>query len=133
MNHGQYQSSIPNKPPSSEGISLVTMSQPWIPVLYEKSGSSENSNKRKANSDASRRFRERKKEMEMLQQEVKRLESQLARTQEELEREIKNSEFLRNERDYYRDERDYYRSQAPHPAQFDRPRSPKHSINRVLT
>jgi hypothetical protein len=69
---------------------------PMIPVTIDlKSGSRSQAEKRKANSDASRRFRNRKKNEAALEQKINQLNEQL--------------QFLTEERDFYRSERDFFR------------------------
>ncbi|KAI7971760.1 hypothetical protein EIK77_005445 [Talaromyces pinophilus] len=69
---------------------------PMIPVTIDlKSGSRSQAEKRKANSDASRRFRNRKKNEAALEQRISQLNEQL--------------KFLTEERDFYRNERDHFR------------------------
>lgn len=95
----------------------VPPAQGMIPVYVDlKSGSRSQAEKRKANSDASRRFRNRKKnEMAM--------EQKISSQAEELR-------LMTDERDFYRAERDFFRdalgraigpNQLPH-----RPTSPRH-------
>lgn len=70
---------------------------PMIPVTIDlKSGSRSQAEKRKANSDASRRFRNRKKNEAALEQRIIQLNEQL--------------QFLTEERDFYRQERDFFRN-----------------------
>ncbi|KAI7968124.1 hypothetical protein EIK77_000232 [Talaromyces pinophilus] len=69
---------------------------PMIPVTIDlKSGSRSQAEKRKANSDASRRFRNRKKNEAALEQKIDQLNEQL--------------QILTEERDFYRNERDFFR------------------------
>ncbi|EEA21891.1 hypothetical protein TMatcc_008685 [Talaromyces marneffei ATCC 18224] len=69
---------------------------PMIPLTIDlKSGSRSQAEKRKANSDASRRFRNRKKNEAALEQRINQLNEQL--------------QFLTEERDFYRSERDFFR------------------------
>lgn len=70
---------------------------PMIPVTIDlKSGSRSQAEKRKANSDASRRFRNRKKNEAALEQRINQLNEQI--------------QFLTESRDFYRNERDVFRS-----------------------
>jgi hypothetical protein len=67
-----------------------------IPVIIDlETGSRNQAKKRKANSDASRRFRNRKKNETALEQRINKLNEQL--------------QFLSEERDFYRNERDVFR------------------------
>ncbi|KAJ5108051.1 hypothetical protein N7456_004726 [Penicillium angulare] len=93
-------------------------------VLDLKSGSTSQAEKRKANSDASRRFRNRKRNEMQLEQ---RLTSQ----QDEIRRQSEEIRTLLQQRDHYRSERDFFRdylgrsvslSQVP-----PRPSSPRSS------
>lgn len=69
---------------------------PMIPLTIDlKSGSRSQAEKRKANSDASRRFRNRKKNEAALEQKINQLNEQLA--------------CLTEDRDFYRTERDFYK------------------------
>ncbi|KAL1850818.1 hypothetical protein Plec18167_002559 [Paecilomyces lecythidis] len=88
-----------------------------IPVIVDyKSGSRSQAEKRKANSDASRRFRNRKKNELALEQRISSQAEQIR--------------MLTEERDYYRSERDFYRetvSQTIGLGQLPpRPASPRH-------
>jgi hypothetical protein len=68
-----------------------------IPVTIDlKSGSRSQAEKRKANSDASRRFRNRRKNQAALEQRVNQRNEQLQFLTEEIN-------FYRNERDFFRD------------------------------
>ncbi|KAL1966444.1 hypothetical protein VTN77DRAFT_4586 [Rasamsonia byssochlamydoides] len=88
-----------------------------IPVVIDlKSGSRSQAEKRKANSDASRRFRSRKKNEMVLEKKINALEEEIR--------------LLTEERDYYRTERDFFRESlsrtmgsGPLPT---RPPSPRH-------
>jgi len=104
--------------------SLLKMSQPeippaqgLIPVFVDlKSGSRSQAEKRKANSDASRRFRNRKKNEMAMEQKISSLSEEVRLTGDE--------------RDFYRAERDFFRealSRAIGPAKVPpRPTSPRH-------
>lgn len=90
---------------------------PMIPVVIDlKSGSRSQAEKRKANSDASRRFRNRKKNEAALEQRIAELNEHV--------------QALAEERDYYRSERDFFRdnmSQTVGAGQLPaRPPSPRH-------
>ncbi|QKX53678.1 uncharacterized protein TRUGW13939_00758 [Talaromyces rugulosus] len=96
---------------------MLGQSGPLIPLMIDlKSGSRSQAEKRKANSDASRRFRNRKKNEAVLEQRITQLMEQL--------------QSVTDERDYYRSERDHFRDtlirhvgagQMP-----SRPASPRH-------
>ncbi|KAJ5280814.1 hypothetical protein N7478_006186 [Penicillium angulare] len=115
----QAQSAGPSTPGSTSSLPGL------IPcVLDLKSGSTSQAEKRKANSDASRRFRNRKRNEMQLEQ---RLTSQ----QDEIRRQSEEIRSLLQQRDHYRSERDFFRdylgrsmslSQVP-----PRPTSPRSS------
>lgn len=96
---------------------------PMIPVVIDlKSGSRSQAEKRKANSDASRRFRNRKKNEVALEQQIAEL--------------TELNQALVEQRDYYRSERDFFRermSQTVGARQLPaRPPSPRHSRTTFL-
>lgn len=106
------EASVPGTP--HEGYSAIPG---MIPVIVDyKSGSRSQAEKRKANSDASRRFRNRKKNELALEQRISSQAEQMR--------------MLTEERDYYRAERDFYRetlSQTIGLGQLPpRPPSPRH-------
>jgi hypothetical protein len=95
-----------------------------IPVVVDlKSGSRSQAEKRKANSDASRRFRNRKKNELALEQKLKSVTEELR--------------IIAEERDYYRTERDFIRDQFGRTvglAQLpNRPPSPRHFRSAILS
>ncbi|KAL2818825.1 hypothetical protein BDW59DRAFT_151883 [Aspergillus cavernicola] len=108
-----------------------------IPCFVDmKSGSSSQAEKRKANSDASRRFRNRKRnEMQMEQKitaqqdEIRKQEEEIQRHAEAIQKQAEDLRQLIDQREFYRSERDYFREQVSHfvPAhQFPtRPPSPQ--------
>jgi hypothetical protein len=107
------------------GTPSDTPPQPgMIPVLVDfKSGSRSQAEKRKANSDASRRFRNRKKNEVAMEQKINAQSEEIRLLREDRER-------LTEERDYYRTERDFFRESlsctmgsGPLPS---RPPSPRH-------
>lgn len=88
---------------------------PMIPVTIDlKSGSRSQAEKRKANSDASRRFRNRKKNEAALEQKIHQLNDQLQHANEE-------RDFYRSERDFFRDALSQHVGSAQMPS---RPPSP---------
>lgn len=89
--------SVPGGPRYGEDPSYPPDVPPGlIPVTVDyKSGSRSQAEKRKANSDASRRFRNRKKQEQAMEQRIKSQEEEIR--------------MLTEERDYYRAERDFYR------------------------
>ena len=94
-----------------------------IPVLVDlKSGSRSQAEKRKANSDASRRFRNRKKNELALEQKLKSVTEELR--------------IIAEERDYYRAERDFFRDQFGRTVSLaqlpNRPPSPRHFRSAIL-
>lgn len=86
-------------------------------VIDYKSGSRLQAEKRKANSDASRRFRNRKKHEAALEQKITQLNEEIRQ--------------LTEERDFYRSERDFFRERLGRAIGMDqlptRPSSPRHS------
>lgn len=106
--------------PQTENAPLPGM----IPCILDlKSGSSSQAEKRKANSDASRRFRNRKRnEMQM--------EHKITAQQEAIRQKDDTIRILIQERDQYRSERDFYREQVSRlgpsgQASSSRPASPQ--------
>ncbi|KAJ5810225.1 uncharacterized protein N7503_002443 [Penicillium pulvis] len=90
-------SPVPGTPGSTASIGGL------IPCVMDlKSGSSSQAEKRKANSDASRRFRNRKRN------EVQ-LEQRLTAQQDEIRRQSEEIRVLVHQRDHYRSERDFFR------------------------
>lgn len=80
-------------------------------VLDLKSGSSSQAEKRKANSDASRRFRNRKRNEVQLEQRLGAQQDEIQRHVETVRRQNEEIRFLAQQRDHYRSERDFYREQ----------------------
>ncbi|KAJ6104543.1 hypothetical protein N7523_010863 [Penicillium sp. IBT 18751x] len=80
-------------------------------VLDLKSGSSSQAEKRKANSDASRRFRNRKRNEVQLEQRLGAQQDEIQRHVETVRRQSEELRFLTLQRDHYRSERDFYREQ----------------------
>lgn len=115
------ETSVPGPP--HEGFPAIPG---MIPVIVDyKSGSRSQAEKRKANSDASRRFRNRKKNELALEQKINSQAEQIR--------------ILTEERDYYRTERNFYRetvSQTIGLGQLPpRPASPRHfrsSLNQPI-
>lgn len=80
-------------------------------VLDMKSGSSSQAEKRKANSDASRRFRNRKRNEVQMEQKITAQQEEMRKQAEILHRHTQEIRALFQEREYYRSERDFYREQ----------------------
>lgn len=84
--------------------------QGMIPcVLDMRSGSSSQAEKRKANSDASRRFRNRKRNEMQLEQRLTAQQDEIQRSVETVRRQSEELRSLVQQRDHYRSERDFYR------------------------
>lgn len=88
-------------------------SQPgMIPCTLDlKSGSSTQAEKRKANSDASRRFRNRKRNELQMEQKITAQQEEMRKQADILQQHAQEIRTLTQERDYYRRERDSYREQ----------------------
>ncbi|KAF7184353.1 hypothetical protein CNMCM7691_005105 [Aspergillus felis] len=81
-----------------------------IPCILDlKSGSSSQAEKRKANSDASRRFRNRKRNEMQMEQKITAQQDEIRKQQEALHKQAQEIRELMQQRDYYRSERDFYR------------------------
>ncbi|KAJ5550856.1 hypothetical protein N7461_005554 [Penicillium sp. DV-2018c] len=78
-------------------------------VLDMRSGSSSQAEKRKANSDASRRFRNRKRNEMQLEQRLSAQQEEIQRNMETIRRQNEELRALLQQRDHYRSERDFYR------------------------
>ncbi|KAJ5863966.1 uncharacterized protein N7529_005882 [Penicillium soppii] len=78
-------------------------------VLDMRSGSSSQAEKRKANSDASRRFRNRKRNEMQLEQRLTAQQDEIQRSVETVRRQNEELRSLVQQRDHYRSERDFYR------------------------
>ncbi|KAI9042622.1 uncharacterized protein KD926_005228 [Aspergillus affinis] len=101
-----------------------------IPCILDlKSGSSSQAEKRKANSDASRRFRNRKRNEMQMEQKITAQQEEIRKQAETLQRQNQEIRTLMQERDHYRSERDFYREQAsrlgPAGQGSSRPASPR--------
>ncbi|KAL4867358.1 hypothetical protein BDV12DRAFT_171517 [Aspergillus spectabilis] len=98
-----------------------------IPYTLDlKSGSSSQAEKRKANSDASRRFRHRKRHEADLEQKINAQQDEIRRQAETIQKQDDDLRALIEQREFYRSERDYFREQASHFAQLPaRPTSPR--------
>ncbi|TQB67688.1 hypothetical protein MPDQ_004938 [Monascus purpureus] len=84
--------------------------QGMIPCYVDlKSGSSSQAEKRRANSDASRRFRNRKKQEQQMEQKIAAQQDEIKRQSEALAQKEEEIKALLKERDFYRSERDFYR------------------------
>ncbi|GFG20142.1 hypothetical protein IFM61606_00362 [Aspergillus udagawae] len=81
-----------------------------IPCILDlKSGSSSQAEKRKANSDASRRFRNRKRNEMQMEQKITAQQDEIRKQQEALHKQALEIRELMQQRDHYRSERDFYR------------------------
>lgn len=80
-------------------------------VLDLKSGSSSQAEKRKANSDASRRFRNRKRNEMQLEQRLNAQQEEIQRHVETVRRQTEEIRSLVQQRNHYRSERDFFRDQ----------------------
>ncbi|KAF7597270.1 hypothetical protein BBP40_008112 [Aspergillus hancockii] len=81
-----------------------------IPCILDlKSGSSSQAEKRKANSDASRRFRNRKRNEMQMEQKITAQQDEIRKQTEALQRQVQEIRILMQERDFYRSERNFYR------------------------
>lgn len=80
-------------------------------VLDLKSGSSSQAEKRKANSDASRRFRNRKRNEMQLEQRLSAQQDEIQRYVETVHRQTEEIRSLIQQRNHYRSERDFFRDQ----------------------
>ncbi|OJJ40976.1 hypothetical protein ASPWEDRAFT_79295, partial [Aspergillus wentii DTO 134E9] len=78
-------------------------------VLDLKSGSSSQAEKRKANSDASRRFRNRKRNEIQMEQKITAQQEEIRKQADAMQRQAQELRALMQEKDYYRSERDFYR------------------------
>ncbi|KAJ5748799.1 uncharacterized protein N7511_010495 [Penicillium nucicola] len=100
-------------------------------VLDMRSGSSSQAEKRKANSDASRRFRNRKRNEMQLEQRLTAQQEEIQRSMETIRRQSDELRSLVQQRDHYHSERDFYRDQLSRtmpPASLPpRPPSPRSS------
>jgi hypothetical protein len=84
-----------------------------IPCILDlKSGSSSQAEKRKANSDASRRFRNRKRNEMQMEQKITAQQDEIRKQTEALQRQAQEIRILMQERDYYRSERNFYRERV---------------------
>ncbi|KAL2797900.1 hypothetical protein BJX66DRAFT_71939 [Aspergillus keveii] len=84
-----------------------------IPCLLDiKSGSSSQAEKRKANSDASRRFRNRKRNEMQMEQKITSQQDEIRKQAETIQKQVEELRVLRQQREFYRGERDYYREQV---------------------
>lgn len=101
-----------------------------IPCTLDlKSGSSTQAEKRKANSDASRRFRNRKRNEVQMEQKITAQQEEMRKQADALHQRTQELRSLTQQCEYYRSERDYYRehlSRVVPPSQLPtRPISPQ--------
>lgn len=103
-----------------------TLRPGMIPCFVDmKSGSSSQAEKRKANSDASRRFRNRKRNEMQMEQKITSQQDEIRKQAETIQKQAQELQILMEQREFYRSERDYFREQASHFVQTPaRPRSP---------
>ncbi|KAJ5960224.1 uncharacterized protein N7479_007374 [Penicillium vulpinum] len=101
----------PEQPPTRAGTPQTSpLPLGMIPcVLDMRSGSSSQAEKRKANSDASRRFRNRKRNEMQLEQRLTAQQDEIQRNVETVRRQSEELRSLIQQRDHYRSERDFYR------------------------
>ena len=106
-------------------------------VLDMRSGSSSQAEKRKANSDASRRFRNRKRNEMQLEQRLTAQQDEIQRSVETARRQNEEIRFLIQQRDHYRSERDFYRDHLDRTMSLaalpPRPSSPRPAQSTLLT
>ncbi|CAI7573483.1 unnamed protein product, partial [Penicillium glandicola] len=105
-------------------------------VLDMRSGSSSQAEKRKANSDASRRFRNRKRNEMQLEQRLTAQQDEIQRNVETVRRQSEELRSLAQQRDHYRSERDFYRDQLGRTMSLSalppRPSSPRSTQPTIL-
>ncbi|KAJ5467778.1 hypothetical protein N7475_005530 [Penicillium sp. IBT 31633x] len=103
--------SQPDQAPTRAGTPQGSpLSVGMIPcVLDMRSGSSSQAEKRKANSDASRRFRNRKRNEMQLEQRLSAQQEEIQRSLETVRRQSEELRSLVQQRDHYHSERDFYR------------------------
>ncbi|KAJ5731344.1 uncharacterized protein N7483_005852 [Penicillium malachiteum] len=106
---------------------------PLIPcVLDLKSGSTSQAEKRKANSDASRRFRNRKRNELQLEQRLTAQHDEIRRQGEEIRILIQQRDHYRSERDFFRDHFGRSSSLSQFPARPSSPRSVSSATPSIL-
>ncbi|KAL3466001.1 hypothetical protein BJX64DRAFT_34306 [Aspergillus heterothallicus] len=115
--------------PSLSGPQPETPPPGKIPCFVDlKSGSSSQAEKRKANSDASRRFRNRKRNEMQMEQKITSQQDEIRKQAETIQKQVEELRVLMEQREFYRTERDYFREQVAHfvpPTQLPaRPTSP---------
>ncbi|KAF7715787.1 BZIP transcription factor [Penicillium ucsense] len=109
-------SNLPDEKPGTQAM---------IPCLLDlKSGSSTQAEKRKANSDASRRFRNRKRNEMQLEQRLNAQQDEIQRHAETIRHQAEEIRFLLSQRDHYRAERNFFREA------FERLDGAKYSLQR---
>ncbi|KAL4746478.1 hypothetical protein BDW72DRAFT_34240 [Aspergillus terricola var. indicus] len=98
-----------------------------IPCYVDhKPGSSTQAEKRKANSNASRRFRDRKRNEMQMEQKITAQQDEIRKLTETVQKHADELRAAVEQRDFYRSERDYFRDQASRFAQIPaRPTSPQ--------
>lgn len=105
-------------------------------VLDMRSGSSSQAEKRKANSDASRRFRNRKRNEMQLEQRLTAQQDEITRSVEMVRRQSEEIRALIQQRDYYRSERNYFREHVDRTISLSalppRPSSPRYAQSDLL-
>lgn len=118
------------RPAGDESQQSSSFVQGKIPLYLDlKSGSSTQAAKRKANSDASRRFRHRKRNDEEVAQRFNAQQDEIRNQTEAMNRQAEEIRALTHERDFYRSERDFYRDQLARSTSLNqlppRPPSPR--------
>ncbi|KAL5050769.1 hypothetical protein BDW71DRAFT_173156 [Aspergillus fruticulosus] len=98
-----------------------------IPCYVDhKPGSSSQAEKRKANSNASRRFRDRKRNEMQMEQRIAAQQDEIRKLTETIHKQADELRVAVKRTDFYRSERDYFRDQASRFAQIPaRPTSPQ--------
>ncbi|KAL6231494.1 hypothetical protein BDW75DRAFT_219922 [Aspergillus navahoensis] len=98
-----------------------------IPCYVDhKPGSSSQAEKRKANSNASRRFRDRKRNEMQMEQRIAAQQDEIRKLTETVQKQADELRVAVEQREFYRSERDYFRDQASRFAQIPaRPTSPQ--------
>ncbi|KAL4770397.1 hypothetical protein BDW60DRAFT_192506 [Aspergillus nidulans var. acristatus] len=113
--------------PASQRASGIEAPPGMIPCYVDhKPGSSTQAEKRKANSNASRRFRDRKRNEMQMEQRITAQQDEIRKLTETVQKQADELRVAVEQRDFYRSERDYFRDQASRFAQIPaRPTSPQ--------
>ncbi|KKK23407.1 hypothetical protein ARAM_007548 [Aspergillus rambellii] len=107
------------RPAGEETNTGIGGSQPDAPLpgmipcfLDLKSGSSSQAEKRKANSDASRRFRNRKRNEMQMEQKITSQQDEIRKQAETIQKQAQELQTLLEQCDFYHSERDFFREQV---------------------